>query len=714
MTSRLGGRYKPFGVTIMLIVFWLGGISWAAAADKFPASTFLPFDGRHSLELSVAPGDRWIYPMGDNYLQVGYQEGLDSGDRDMVVQKLDKNGQAQWKEVYELDGHDTLVILHAQKTGFVLGIHNRAGEEQTARLLQCDSSGQVVWQRPMPFTHLTSIGSTNDKGLIAAGYSLADEGDIHLVKMDDQGLWQGESRNSKRWEKVIQQTGDQSAVEISQLLDEDDYNDGYLLTGGTDSGSDGQDILVMRLDAYGEIEWSRNLGTGRDDTGITVVPLGNQGDQVMGFILAGNTTSPRGDQDLYLAYIDKYGTQQSWPGYMVASDGRKERCYGGSGDQRAVLLTAVPESFKEDRKLRGETIKGHGGAVLVGADVEDEEVLIVRIDETGHVLWEKRMEIPGENLLIGTVTNEDDEQQYLAYSMSYPGDRGGDLQVHALRIYLRGLVDEDKAIPQDDQAETNYEAVEWEKRTLKYEALRDISKEIKDLLSQQPFRPVTAGSGRGEINWPDTSYYLGHLVIGKADGVGTLLFPNGVWYRGAWKNNMFTGTGLLRFPTGESYQGDFKDHMMHGQGTFHWPTGENYRGEFKYNQRDGQGTFTWPGGVAYQGSFAKGDAEGPGSIRWANGERYEGQMKDGQASGPGSYYFPSGERYRGEFKSLAFEGVGAYYWADGGYYVGEFKEDRLHGEGYYVWPNGVMQWGYWKDDRYLGIHKEIMENKGKW
>ena len=705
--------YKSLVIIIAVMVLILTGASTVQAQLQFANTTFLPFDGQQAMTLSGSSGEIFIYPNGKTYLQVTYQQELGGGERDLVIKKLDSEGKEQWKQVYERPGQDTLVILHTQENGFVLGIHNQQANQKTVRIMQCGGNGEVAWQRDLPLEQITAVASTNDKGIIVAGVS---DDNIHLVKLDDQGIWKNSKRNIKQWEKICVSGGSQYASEILQVLDEDGYNDGYVLTGTTDHNTNGgQDVFLMRLDAYGEVKWSRNFGTERDDAGTTVVPMADTNDKILGYLVAGNTDNRRGDQDLYLIYVDSYGHLQSWPGYQYVPDGRKERTYGGSGDQRALALVAVPDSFKDSRKWRGEDIKGRGGCVLVGVDIDDEEILAVRFDETGHVLWEKTLPIAGDILVVGTIAKGDGSTQYLVYSASYPGNRGQNLEVYALKVCLQGgNEDDDKTIPQDDQMETNHEVVTWEKRTLEYEALSDIGKEIKDLLAQQSYRPLTADSGWGEIQWPDLSYYMGAITVGKADGEGTLLFMNGVWYKGQWKDNMFNGTGMLRFPSGEVYQGEFRDHMMHGQGVFTWPSGEKYSGEFKANQREGQGVFTWPGGVVYEGNFANDEADGMGVIRWPNGERYEGQMSNGQATGQGSYHFPTGEWYRGEVQNLAFNGLGTYHWPDGSYYVGQFQNERLYGEGYYVWPNGVRQWGYWKDDRYMGIHPQAMETRNKW
>lgn len=711
----MGMSIRQWKFYLLLALLLMFGMVSTAQAVEYPAATFKPFTNQQTKAITGPEQDRWIYPFDSNYLLISYGKNADSTDQDIIIDKLDKDGKAIWKKVYNLSGADTLSLIHFQESAFLIAVNSQQKDVSINRLLQIDSNGNIVWQRQIPLNTVDSIGSTNDKGFIVAGTIGTNDKDIRIIKMDKNGEWVDQEKNAAKWVKTYANNGNQKASEISQLLDADEYNDGYILTGYTDSNTNGKkDVCLIRMDAYGNIKWNKNYGTEYDDEGITAVAGVDEEDNIIGFLVAGNTESRTGDKNMYFFYVDKYGYIQKHPGYQTMADSGIDRQFGGSGDQISIALVAVPEGFKEDRKLRGEEIEGYGGGILIGYSSLDKTVLAIRINEFGHVMWQKNLAVPGDDLIMETITKGDDDTiQNLIYSIAYTNDAQKKLDIYTLQIYLSGVLDEeDKTIPQEDQLESNQEAIRWDKKNLKYEALRDISKEIKDLMMLQPVVPLTAVStSRGELEWPDTSYYLGNLVIGKADGEGTLLFPNGVWYKGAWKNNMFTGKGYLRFPTGESYEGDFKDHMMHGQGIFRWPTGECYSGEFKYCMRDGKGIFTWPGGVVYEGEFVKDNAEGQGIIRWPSGERYEGQMQKGTASGQGKYYFPNGEWYSGEVKNMNFEGVGVYHWPNGAYYVGEFKQDRLYGEGYYIWPNGVQQWGYWKNDRYLGIYKEMLDSK---
>ncbi len=708
--ARLGKNLTVFVLALII----LATSALVVSAKDFPVSTYLPFN--KEVKTKVNANESYIYPDGGDYIYISYKEKVMTGERDIRAQRIDKDGQEKWKKEYGLRGNNTLQILHLYKSGFIMVVHSQEDKGSKIKAIGAASNGEITWQKELPLDKVTSIANSNDDGFVIVGTVGKNNQNIKILKVDKKGNWKSGNKTAAKWEKTYSYAGKQEASQIIQILDKDNYNDGYLLTGYTDYDTNGkEDLYLMRLDSYGEVKWSKNYGGKGDDRGVSILPFDQVKADDTGFIVVGNTETASGDQKIYLIYIDKYGYTQGWPDYLYASDGAKERQLGSKADLMTMAIVPVPDGFKNNRKLRGEKIEGQGGALLLGYSEKDNKLLAIRISEIGHVLWERWLEIPGDDLSIGTLSRGSSDEQVIAYTTIYPSSQRGDMQIHALTLYLEGGIDQDKVIPKQDQLESNRENIKWKKQTLKYEAMRDISKEIKDLLSQQPHLPLTADTlVKGEIEWPDNSYYLGNLVIGKADGEGTLFFTNGVWYKGAWRNNMFYGNGLLRFPTGEYYEGEFDEHMMQGNGVFRWPTGEKYEGEFKYNQRDGQGKLTWTNGTYYEGGFADNDAHGNGAIYWPNGERYEGQMEFGSATGQGSYYFPTGERYRGEFSNLIFDGVGVYHWPDGSYYAGQFANDRFNGEGYYVWPNGVMQHGYWKDDRYLGTNPEAEKTRSNW
>ena len=518
LKKQLKYKVRCMAVIVFIIAIIAGSATVAIAMD-LPASTFLPFNNNQSVKFNTNATDCYVYPTGSNYIFISYQHDIITGDQDIKAQKLDADGKELWKKVYSLKGQDTLLMMHMQGNGFVMAVNSRETEKNTIRLLQISSNGEIVWQKDLPLNDINSVASTNDDGFVIAGTTGKDNQDIRVIKMDKSGQWHSNSRSAAKWEKNYVNSGNQQPSQIIQLLDKEGYNDGYILTGYTDGNTNGKrDLYMMRLNAYGEVKWSKNYGGTEDDEGTSIALAVDSNNETMGFFVAGNTVSRRGDKNIYLIYVDKHGYLQGWPGYQRVIDGEKQRQFGGEYDQLGMAIVPVPDGFKDSRKTRGESVEGQGGAALVGYSSQDKSVLVIRINEFGHVLWNKKLPIPGENLMIGTLTKGTNTNQDLAYSFNYPDNSGGAMEVHTLKMSLEGILEQDKVIPKDDQLESNYEKIHWEKHTLKYEAMRDISKELKDLLSQQPHVPLIAGSGRGEIDWPDTSYYLGNLLIGKADG----------------------------------------------------------------------------------------------------------------------------------------------------------------------------------------------------
>jgi hypothetical protein len=672
------------------------------------------------IALSGVNTEQQIYPLENAFMLVS----TESNDQEtsFVLEKLNDKGKQEWSLSLLQKEKEQLEIIQMARDDIVVLMATPGKDGASYRLLRLDSKGKIIWEQKLPLQEITAMSVTNDDGLILCGVKASAAGARSLValKMDKKGSWNATADDVSRWEVTVGKQDYSQIYDIKQVLDKDDYNDGYIIAGSRQmSGQNQKDAMLIKLDTYGRLSWQQIYSRSGDDEAFSVTPLYDKDKGLNGYAVTGYCTSSSG-REMYLLHTGTTGSLSRWPGIDRAIDGEAVKTYGSSGDTVGMQVYPVPKAFEGSRTIAKESYEGDAGVLLVGLQTvgNDKNLLLVRISEKGRDKWVSQQSVPGKTLIMGDENQTSNEQLNIVYSCAVPIGLQEPIEVNTLKLYMQKVSKDDKTRNQSEVLKYDTEDMIWQTVKITYEASIEQmsrSKDIKRLLAEQ--RIPTSGnpvSGRGEIDWPDTSYYLGNLVIGKADGEGTLFFPNGVWYKGAWKNNMFNGKGYLRFPTGEYYEGDFKDHMMQGQGIMKWPTGEKYEGEFLNNRRDGQGTLTWLNGTYYKGAFSKGEASGMGLIRWPNGERYEGQMTDGNATGQGSYYFPSGEWYRGEFSSLVFEGVGAYHWPDGSYYVGEFKGDRLNGEGYYVWPNGVQQWGYWKDDRYLGTNPEAVETRENW
>lgn len=704
-------RHSRIGVITLALFFWSLLLPGAMAADPSTIKY------KQIIPIKATAEERQIYTFENGFLLVSRFQNAEGTEKDLIFEKLDKNGKKQEvSSIIHQAGEKEVKYVQSIQSDTVIIVGSSGAESTYLLMFRLDSTGKPRWERYLPLKKLCAMKPTNDQGMIIIGAKNSSGENLIALKIDANGSWNGSSQDASKWETTVGSSNNCQINSIVQVLDEDGYNDGYVLAGSKDMGGSKQkDVLTIRLDSFGKLRWLKTSGRAGNDEAYSVTPMYDDSDVVDGYAVAGYCERS-GGREMYLLHLDLSGNLTRWPGLDRSIDGEAEKFYGSGYNTTGLAVYPVPSSFKEGRTINSKEYDGDGGIIAVGLQEvgSQKRLLLARVTEKGRDKWKFEMEIPGNYLMLGENNQDKSDSMNVAYSSIVPADLQQSITINTLELYLDKTNQQDKTMSQSKVDDQNSEEIKWQKRSIKYEqsdAKKDRSQDIKNLLAQQKTTAQTSPrSGWGEIEWPSKSYYLGNIRVGKADGQGTMLFESGVWYKGSWSNNMFNGNGMLRFPTGEYYQGGFKDNMLHGKGVLVWPTGEKYEGDFFNGYMQGQGKLSWSGGKYYQGGFNLDLADGMGTVSWPNGERYEGQMQKGQPSGQGSYYFANGEWYKGEMKNLVFEGVGVYHWPDGSYYVGEFKDDRLYGEGYYVWPNGVQQWGYWKNDHYLGMDKDTLDN----
>lgn len=222
------------------------------------------------------------------YLLAGFASGA-------VAMKTDATGLPTWRKTYP--GGSWWAVTETSD-GYAF-----AGYE---RLTKTDSSGNVVWSRLLPGEG-RAVAVTSDGGLIVAG---TKDNDAYLLKTDASGnyVW------AARYGGAGAEEG-RSVVETSN---------GFLLLGHTDSfGAGGQDLLLVRTDASGNLLWGRTVGgTGQD--GHAYSPYRMIGTADGGFFIATSTASfGQGGMDMFAVKLDSAGAV-SWA-----------RAYGGTGTDQA-------------------------------------------------------------------------------------------------------------------------------------------------------------------------------------------------------------------------------------------------------------------------------------------------------------------------------------------------------------------------------------------
>jgi hypothetical protein len=132
-----------------------------------------------------------------------------------------------------------------------------------------------------------SVQQTSDGGYIIVGYTTsygAGGYDVYLIKVDANGNMQ--------WSKTFGGRGDDGGLSVQQTRD-----GGYIIVGSTESfGSGGYDVYLIKVDANGNMQWSKTFGGRGDDWGRSV-----QQTRDGGYIIVGWTRSfGSGESDVYL------------------------------------------------------------------------------------------------------------------------------------------------------------------------------------------------------------------------------------------------------------------------------------------------------------------------------------------------------------------------------------------------------------------------------
>ncbi|MGZ4846221.1 MAG: hypothetical protein ACXV3E_00310 [Halobacteriota archaeon] len=190
-------------------------------------------------------------------------------------------------------------------------------------------------------------------GYVAVGYTGSFTSDytrqVYIVKTDTSG--------NKVWEKAIGDSGNDYGVTIKPTSD-----GGFIIAGWTDSYGRGDDVLLLKIDANGNKQWSTAFGGALEDRGMGVVQTNDGGYAICGWTYSAGTT----DRAIWLIKTNAAGSMK-W----------NETFGGGDSDYGYGLVQSRD-----------------GGLVLTGAvastpTIGDRDVVLIKTDANGKQLFYK-------------------------------------------------------------------------------------------------------------------------------------------------------------------------------------------------------------------------------------------------------------------------------------------------------------------------------------
>ncbi|MBD3284728.1 hypothetical protein GF359_00155 [candidate division WOR-3 bacterium] len=246
-----------------------------------------------------------IIPTSDScYMLAGFtSKGCeDSDQRDVYLIKVDTSGDTLWQRNYGLQGSEEAAgIIETTDNYLVVTGYTDSyeGKDTDILVLKLNSDGDTVWMR-----NYGGKGSESGNAVIESenGYVIIGtrrktdtaDLDIYLMEISKDG--------NVLWDDDYGGGGDDWVNDVVLTT-----VNGYVVLGGTTSHrAEGGHLYALGLDKYGGRLWEQLFGGTAEDEGYAGVKIG-----YTGYLLAGRTASfGEGADDVYLIEIDKGGNYQ--------------------------------------------------------------------------------------------------------------------------------------------------------------------------------------------------------------------------------------------------------------------------------------------------------------------------------------------------------------------------------------------------------------------
>lgn len=272
------------------------------------------------------------------------------GSDDVLIIKLDRDGNIVWKRCYGGTGGDAGCQIQVVDDGYVFvamaisndgDVSGNHGNSDTWAV-RLDNNGDIVWQRCLGGSGVeieSMIKPVNDGGFIIASYTQSTDGD---AQVPDPGQYSG----TNLWIVKLRANGQlewQNRLHVSVwefALDLEITPDGGFIIAGFgrvyNHAALDNDGLIAKFDAFGKPQWHKFIGGSKDDIFSDIIILPDQTFMVAGITLSNDidVKANYGNSDVWLVNLDQLGNIL-W-----------EKTYGGSGSESgATLVQTNNETF---------------------------------------------------------------------------------------------------------------------------------------------------------------------------------------------------------------------------------------------------------------------------------------------------------------------------------------------------------------------------------
>jgi len=243
--------------------------------------------------------------LSGGYIMAGYTGSYGAGFDDIYVLKADSNGNTLWSKALGGAGTDRANSVTQSSDGsiYIAGdTYSYGSGSSDGIIIKTDSAGNVLWSKTFGgalYEIFFSIVSNTDGSVLALGATSTNgvgNEDFYLVKIDANG--------NLIWSKTYGGISWDQGRSIYKCLD-----GGYVLCGFTQS-FDKQlklhtplNVYVIKVDSMGNTQWARALGAVKsENVGYDIIQTADSG-----FVIAGYSGALAGDYRSYLVKLDVNG-----------------------------------------------------------------------------------------------------------------------------------------------------------------------------------------------------------------------------------------------------------------------------------------------------------------------------------------------------------------------------------------------------------------------
>jgi len=215
------------------------------------------------------------------YAIAGTTSSFGTGGYDFWLIKVDENGNMEWNKTYGGTKSDVAAALVCTADGgYAMAGETRSyGEgEIDFWLVKVDSSGNLQWNKTFgdqTADIATCVIQTNDGGYALGGYWLEDDApkDVLFVKTDSSG--------NVQWTRTYGGAEEESVYSVVQTSE-----GGYALAGVTTSYSDEgkPDFWLVKTDSNGIMEWNKTYTEQNTDCAKSLIQTSDGGYTLAGFV----------------------------------------------------------------------------------------------------------------------------------------------------------------------------------------------------------------------------------------------------------------------------------------------------------------------------------------------------------------------------------------------------------------------------------------------